>query len=55
MKFRRQEKYQNIFKNHAENEVGRLDLNLFFFFFFKKGALDKVKAGGLHLTFNIFW
>ena len=40
-----------LFKNHAENEAGRLVLHLFLFF---KKALCELKAGGLHLSFNIF-
>ena len=39
------------FKNHAENEPGRLvpDLSLFF-----KNALYEMKASGLQLSVNIF-
>ena len=39
------------FKNHAENEAGRLVPDLFLFF---KKALYEVKASGLQLSFNIF-
>ena len=39
-----------FFKNHAENEAGRLVPILFLFF---KKALYKVKASGLQLRFNI--
>ena len=39
------------FKTHAQNEPGRLVPDLFLFF---KKALYEVKAGGLHLSFNIF-
>ena len=43
---------RNIFlKNHAENEAGRLVLDLFFFF---KKDLFEVKASVQHLNFNIF-
>ena len=38
-------------KNHAENEIGRLVLDLFQFF---KKALYEVKANGLELSFNHF-
>ena len=38
------------FKNHAENEAGRLVSDIFLFF--EKG-LSEVKASGLHLSFNI--
>ena len=42
----------NIFhQNHAENEAGRLVLDLFLFF---KKALYVVKATGLQLSFDIF-
>ena len=41
-----------FFKNHAENEAGRLIPDLFLFF---KKALYKVKAGGQNFSFNIFW
>ena len=34
-------KMNNFFKNHAENEAGRLDLDLFLFF---KKALYELKA-----------
>ena len=40
------------FKNHAENEAGRLVPELFLWF---KKALYEVKASGLQLSFNIFW
>ena len=40
-----------FFKNHGENEAGRLVPD--FFLFFKK-ALYKVKASRLQLNFNIF-
>ena len=39
-----------FFKNHAENEAGRLVPDLLLF----KRALYEVKACGLHLCFNIF-
>ena len=40
-----------FFKNHAENEAGRLvpDLSLFF-----KKALYELKTNGLQLSFNQF-
>ena len=38
------------FKNHAENETGRLVPDLFLLF---KKALYEVKTSGLHLSFNI--
>ena len=41
-----------LFRYHAENEAGRLVLDLFFFFI--KKAVYKVKASGLHLNFKIF-
>ena len=41
----------SFFKNHAENETGRLVLDLFLFL---KKALYEVKASGLQLSFNIF-
>ena len=41
-----------FFKNHAENNVGRLDQNLFLFFI---KAVYQVKAIGQHHSFNIFW
>ena len=41
------------FKNHAENEAGRLVPDLFFFQK-KKKALYKVKASGLQLGFTTF-
>ena len=40
-----------LFQNHAENEVGRLGLDLFLLF---KKALFGVKASGLKLGVNIF-
>ena len=40
-----------FFKNHAENKIGRLVPDLFFF----KKAFHKVKATGQHLNFNVFW
>ena len=39
-----------FFKNYAENEAGRLVLDLFLFLI----KLNKVKAIGLQLSFNIF-
>ena len=39
------------FKNHAENDGGKLDLD--FCLFYKK-ALYKVKASCQHFSFNIF-
>ena len=39
------------FKNHAENEAGRLVPDLFLFF---KKALYKVEASSLQLGFTIF-
>ena len=39
------------FKNHAENEAGRLVPHLFLFF---KKALYDIKGSGLQLSFNIF-
>ena len=39
-----------FFKNHAENEVGRLIPDLFLFF---KKDLYEVKTSGLQLRFNI--
>ena len=41
-----------VFKNHGENEAGRLVPDLFFQ---KKKAFLKVKVSGQHLDFNIFW
>ena len=41
-----------FFRNHAENETGRLFQNLFLFY---KKDLYRVKACGLDLNFNIFW
>ena len=40
-----------FFNNHAENELGRLVLELFLFF---KKALFEVKASDLQLSFNYF-
>ena len=40
-----------FFKIHAENEAGRLILDLFLFF---KKALYEVKDSGLQLSVNIF-
>ena len=40
-----------FFKNHVENEAGRLVPDLFLFF---KMALYKVKTNGLQLGFTIF-
>ena len=40
-----------FFKNHAENEAGRIVLDLFSFFW---KTLYEVKANGLELSFNIF-
>ena len=40
-----------FFKNHTENNAGRLVPD---HFFFKKKALYEVKANGLQLTFNHF-
>ena len=40
-----------FFKNHAENEAGRLVPDHFMFF---KKTLHEVKTSGLHLGFNIF-
>ena len=39
------------FKNHAENEAGRLVSDIFLFF---QKALYKVKASGFHVGFTIF-
>ena len=39
------------FKNHAENEAGRLVPDIFLFF---KKALYKVKASGPQLGFTLF-
>ena len=39
------------FKNHAENDAGRLVPDLFLFL---KKALYEVKASDLQLSFNIF-
>ena len=43
-----------FFKNHTENETGRLDLMPDLLSLFKK-ALFEVKAGVQHHSFNIFW
>ena len=40
-----------FFKNHVENEVRRLVLDLFLFF---EKALYKVKGNVQHLSLNIF-
>ena len=40
-----------LFETHAQNEVGRLVSDLFFFF---KKVLYEVKASGLKLSDNIF-
>ena len=40
-----------LFRNHAENEAGRLVPDLFLFF---KKALYELKASGLQLSFNQF-
>ena len=40
-----------LFETHAQNEVGRLVSDLFFFF---KKVLYEVKASGLKLSVNIF-
>ena len=39
-----------ILGNHAENDVGRLVLDLFLFF---RKVLCKIKASGQHFSFNI--
>ena len=39
-----------FFENHAEDEIGTLVLDLILFFF--KKLYVKVKAHGLHLSFN---
>ena len=41
-----------FFKNHAENDAGRLYTDLFLFL---KTVLYKVKANGQHFSFNTFW
>ena len=54
MKFGQLTKYIKksiFFKNHAENEVGRLVPDLFLFI---KKSLILVKASCLQLTFNLF-
>ena len=40
-----------LFKNHAENEAGRLLLDPFSFF---EKALFEVKVNGLELSFSVF-
>ena len=45
------DKKKFFFQSHAENEAGRLVLDLFLFF---KKTLYEVKASGLRLSFNIF-
>ena len=40
-----------LFKNHAENDEGRLVPDLFLFF---KKALYELKVSDLHLRFNTF-
>ena len=40
-----------FFKNHEENEVGRLVPDLFLFF---EKVLNKVKGNVQHLSLNIF-
>ena len=40
---------RNIFKNHAENEAGRLVPDLFLFF---KIALYEIKASSLQLSYS---
>ena len=42
---------KNSFKNHAENEGGKLVSDLVLFF---KNVLYEVKASSLQLSFNIF-
>ena len=46
------ERYILFSKNHAEDDAGRLDTDLFLFF---KRVLYKVKANGQHFSFNTFW
>ena len=41
-----------FFKNHAENEAAKLNLDIFLFF---KKDLHKVKINGQHISLNIFW
>ena len=41
-----------LFKNHAENEAAKLDLDIFLFF---KIDFHKVKINGQHISLNIFW
>ena len=41
----------SFFKNFAKNEGGRLVQDIFLF---SKKALNKIKASGLQLNFNIF-
>ena len=43
---------KGFFKNHVENEEGKLVPDLFLFF---KKVLYKTKASAQHITFNIFW
>ena len=40
-----------FFKNHAENETGKVVPDLFLLF---KKALNEVKAGGLQVSFDMF-
>ena len=40
-----------FFKNHAENETGKVVPDLFLLF---KKALNKLKAGGLQVSFDMF-
>ena len=40
-----------FFKNHAENEAGRVAAELSMFF---KKAIYEIKAGGLQLSSNIY-
>ena len=54
MKFGQLIEYNNrntFLKTHAQNEAGRVVLDLFLFF---RKALYEVKASGLQLSFNIF-
>ena len=52
MKFGQVIEYKKIvFFNHAENEAGRLVLDLFLSF---KKALHEIKANGMQLSFIIF-
>ena len=43
---------KGFFKNHVENEEGKLVPDLFLFF---KKVLYKTKASAQHIAFNIFW